>query len=61
MDDNLVRATRNQSRKTFSDVWRFDFEKGGFNQGEAASLANETRGTVYVFIGLSSAAAMADD
>jgi hypothetical protein len=60
MDDDLARAARHQTRKTFSHVWIFDFKKCGFNQAEATALANQTRRLVHVFIGFSAATAMAD-
>src|SRR5215831_4422281 len=61
MNDDLARAARHQPRKTFSHVRMFYFQKGGFNQGEATALANQTRGRAHIFIGLSSTAAMADN
>jgi hypothetical protein len=61
MDDNLARAPLNQPPKALGYTGRLDFQKGGFNQDEAATFANPARGATNVFIGLGTPASMAND
>jgi hypothetical protein len=50
MDDDFLRAALNQSRETLADIRVFKFEKGRFDQSEAATFSDGARGVANVVV-----------